>query len=189
MAQFNNTAPIKAAKVLGGLDFPMDSSNPEAATQTYNTGAVLILSSGNVTQAAGTPGTGTTSTIYGIADSPGQDLGSAGFFSGGSTVNGIYVPVVGAPNQGPLVILPNGVIFEGNICSVTAGDPDQATTIAQTMVGTQYALSLDPTTSNWFIDATASSNKKVVVTGLKDAVGTVCGRVYFKILSAQTVTA
>jgi len=184
-------SPLKAAMVgNGGYDIPHRSDLEEAATQTYNAGALLIFSSGTLTQATGAGGTGTTGAIVGVSENAGQNLSVAGYYQGSTTVNGIAVPITGAPNQGPLYVpaFPFNVIFEANLATVTAGDPDQVTALAIAQIGVTYAISLASTSKLWFLDDTASGNKKALVIGLKDPVGTISGRVYFMFLGTAGVT-
>jgi len=171
--------PMKAARVLGGFDIPHDASNPEGAGQVYLAGAPLVFSSGNLVEGT----TDSLTGIVGVAENPGQNLAVAGFYAGTSVVAGITVPITGAPNQGPMIIpaLP-GVVFEGNLAATTAGDPDQTSTLAQTDVGSTFDLAKGATSKLWYLNRTLSGNKRAVVVGLKDAIGTTSGRVYFMLL-------
>ena len=169
MAVLTTVQAMKGAKVIGGQDFPHDSSYQEAATQTYKTGAVLVFSSGTIAEAGANP-----LGIVGIAENDGQNLGSAGFYPKESPGVG------GIGGQGPLVLwaLP-GVVFEANLAGTTAGDPDQTHTLAITDVGTKFGIAKGTTSKLWYINFSDTTNLRVVVTGLKDPVGTVGGRVFF----------
>jgi len=177
--------PIRAVRVLGGYDIPHSSENEEAATQTYKAGAPLVFSSGTLTE-----GTSDTLTgIVGIAENDGQNLAAAGFYTGTTTTFGQTVSIVGAPNQGPLVALalPN-VVFQGHLAGTTSSDPNTATSLAIADIGVTYDIVKATTSKLWYVDRTSTGNKRVVVVGLKDAVGTVSGVVYFMFLLTATFT-
>lgn len=167
-----HVSPIKAARVLGGFDIPHASDLEEAATQTYKIGAVLIFSSGTLTQASTHP----TSGIVGISENAGQNLAAAGFYT-----------KIEASNQGPLYIpaVP-GVIYEGHLCNTSASDPQDGHNLAITDIGTNFALALGTTDNYWYVDFSDTTNVSVVVVGLKDATGGT-GRVYFMFLNSKTI--
>jgi hypothetical protein len=183
-------SPLKAAMVSAGYDIPHRSDLQEGALQTYLGGALLQASSGNLIECTGAGGTGTANAVVGVSENPGQNLAVAGFYQGGTTVNGVLVPVVGAPNQGPLYIpsFPTVVIFEANLATTTALDPDTVTSLAITQIMTTAAISKASTSKLWYLDLTAAGNKKALIIGLKDPVGTVSGRVYFMFLGTAGVT-
>lgn len=169
MAVLTTVNALQAHRVVGGYDIPHDSSNQEAATQTYKAGAVLIFSSGTLTEAGANP-TG----IVGIAENDGQNLAAAGFYPKESP------GVAGVGAQGPLVALAlPSVVFEGNLAGTTAGDPDQTHTLAITDVGLKFGIAKGTTSKLWYVNFSDTTNTRVVVVGLRDPVGTIGGRVYF----------
>lgn len=130
----------------------------EAATQSFIAGALLVNSSGKVAKAAADP---TLGTVLGIAGGPAT-----------GTTNDLsrFTPALPA------------VIFEGTL-DTSAG----TYALALTDVNVKYGIALDSSTGHFYVDQSDTSNVRVLVTQLKDAVGTVSGRVYFTFLPLSTV--
>jgi hypothetical protein len=126
----------------------------EAAAQTFKKGAPLVFTSGGDTVQEG----GTDPTfIVGVAEEA----------ASGTTNN----PVRFSPLLGDF-------LFDGILA-----DDDTDTTLAETDVGDVFGLTKHAD-GGWYVDRekTAVTTVRVRVTGLKDAVGTTNGRVYFTFL-------
>jgi hypothetical protein len=137
---------------------------PEAATQEFNGGAPLFFSSGKVAEI--TDPVGDTEQIIGIA------LNDAS----GTTSNPTQV----------VPALP-GLVFEACLANVA----DDLYTIALADVGKLCALRRDDTNDTWFLGANDAHATNPVagagcrIVSLKDAVGTVNGRVNFVFLATR----
>lgn len=131
----------------------------EGTSVVFKAGAPVILSSGLVVEAANPNDTGVL-------------LGLAARDSENDTDNS------------PIQVNPAipGLVFDG----ILGNSADDLRALAQTDVGLYAALIKDTTAGNlgWYLNATTASltrpnNSRVKIVGLKDAVGTVNGRVYF----------
>jgi len=161
--------PMKAARTLGGLDIPLESL-PEGASKTFKAGAVVVYSSGGISEASNDP---STAVIVGVACQDGQNLSSLGVAN--------TPPPYTSPNTLVALAMP-GVIFEAN-----CDDTTQTLALTQAMVGGQFSIEKDGSSGLWFIDQSDAGNKVVTIVALKDAVGTVNGRVYFVFRNAITI--
>lgn len=82
---------------------------------------------------------------------------------------------------------------EGNRVAVYPADEeteflaniDDGTALTAAMVGTKYGIVADSTNKVWRVDTTDTTNTRVIVTELVDAVADTDGRVLFKFLNAN----
>lgn len=139
--------------------FPI-ASGPEAATQTFDKGAVLIKNgSGYIAVASADP----TAAIVGIAAADGSNASGAG------DSNILYYPAT-----------PNAV-FE-----VTLADAgNEAFVLLVGNLFEDYALQTD--SDKWYLDKADTSNVSMVIVAFKDAAGATEGRVYAKFLISKTI--
>ncbi len=131
---------------------------PEALTQTYKQGAVLVLAAGYIQEAGANP-----VAIVGIAKGAG----------GNTAANGT--------NNMSVAVAQPGQIFEMSLDDGTATYAS-----VQADLGKQYGITKDAN-GVWFIDQTKTgANSRVTIVDFKDAVGTVTARVYAKFMQSQT---
>jgi hypothetical protein len=137
---------------------------PEAATQEFNKGAPLYFSGGKVAEI--TDPVGDTEQIVGIA----------GHDASGTTSDDVLV----------FPVLP-GMVFEAVFGNVA----DDLYALAAADVGKLCALRRDDTNDSWFLGANDAHATNPVagagcrIVALKDAVGTVNGKVYFVFLDTR----
>ena len=136
-------------------------AGPESASHSSKKGAVLIHSSGYLDLASAQQKT----LIAGVAAEPGHNDSSAG------THDLMYYPA-----------LP-GLKFEATL--EDSSNNDHALVI--TNVGTLYALQIDSTNDNWYLDENDTSNDAGYITNLVDPLTTVRGRVEFVFISNATI--
>lgn len=144
-----------------GLHSTPSDVGPEAATQVWIKGSLLVASSGYVAEAGADP-----VDILGVAQEPSHNDAAAGTHDVG------YTPAL------------SHVIFEGNIDTSAAVGTGA---IAATDRYAEYGVFQDPTTFHWYVDKNEAVNVKVIVLGFRDPVGTVQGRVYFKFIDSETI--
>lgn len=125
----------------------------EGSTQTFKAGALLIRSSGLLVKA----GADATADIVGVAVNPAKGVSGAEV---------LYVPA-----DAPIEFEATLEDESNNNHALVAGD-----------MFTDYALQIDATNDRFFIDENDTTNTCVVVTGFRDAIGTVKARVRFKFL-------
>lgn len=136
----------------------------EAATQEFNEGAPLFFSSGKVAEI--TDPVGDTEQIVGIAQTNA---------TGVTDTDTVVCPA-----------LP-GLVFEACLANVA----DDLYEIAAADVGKLCALRRDDTNDTWFLGANDAHATNPVagagcrIVALKDAVGTINGRVYFVFLDTR----
>ena len=152
---------LKPSKGLGLHSTP-SITYLEAASQTFVKGTPLVFTSGG-------------STVEQDTSDPAPIVGIAEHAASGTTNDPVRV-VPAIP----------GKVFEGILGNGDLTDY----TLAQTDVGDVYGLARDATNLGWFVDKqdTAVANVRVRVVGLRDAAGTVNGRVYFVFLIATQDT-
>lgn len=137
----------------------------EKATQTFLTGAVLVLNGGYAQEGGADPALG---TILGISEGAGQN----GATDGAKTSNfSVWLP---------------GTIIEANLC---AGASANTKALAQTDVGTKYGIIKRTVTgeTHWVIDSSETTVTPVRIVGLRDDVGDINGRVYACVLATAPV--
>lgn len=126
---------------------------PEAASETFIKGAVLINAAGYLSQGAAD----LTSGIIGIAAEPAHNDASAGLH------NIRYWPA-----------LP-GAVFEATLEDET--NNNHVLVAADRFA--KRALQYDSTNKRWYIDENDAGATAAIIVGFKDAVGATKGRVYF----------
>lgn len=167
-------------------------NDQEAATQSFLQGTPVQLSGGYL-QACATINSAATALIAGISTVPGASLSSSGV---PKTQNLTY----SVPNQPSAVITPLGAPPNDGTSQYLAADQVQTfvgtlgnsgtaanATLAVTMRGSIFGLTKDAGNNFWYVDqniTTAAGGACVEIVELIDAVGTLNGRVEFKILAA-----
>lgn len=142
--------PMNASQREGLYSTP-SRSGPEAATQTFLRGAVLVAASGNLSEGGANP-----SPIVGVAEEDGDNLGIA---LGNVRYNPAY----------------QGIVFEGTL---NDGNADYVSLVADLFV--EFGITKDGTTNNWFVDKSKTgANGRVRVIEFVDPVGTADARVRF----------
>lgn len=146
-------------RVGGQTSIPLWNA-PEAASETSKKGAVMLFTSGYLTQAAASP----VVKIAGVSTTDGHNDAAAG------THNMEYVPA-----------LP-GLRFEGTLCV----DSTNTHVLVATDLGVAYGILIDVTNNRWFIDP-ANTSDSVNIVKLLDAIGTVKPRVEFVFMALCTI--
>jgi hypothetical protein len=187
--------PIYPFKVLiGGTANAVMLRRAEKLTQTFLQGTPLqievasgfVIASAAITSVA-------TAFIAGFSGEPGANLTASGvaktLTQSGNPVNqpaAVFIPVGAFPNDGTTGFheAVDSTIFIG----VEGGSTlDADGTIAQTDLGAIFGLTKDPGNSFWYVDkdkTTTALGACVTITDLIDPVGTLHGRVGFKVLHA-----
>jgi len=121
-----------------------------AAGETFLSGAALTLSGGQLAEAGTDPATIVGFSTAGVSD-----------YSWMADTRGTVVPKVP-------VATPEKV-FRGNLSTAASGTP---TTIADVSaeIGVQYGIVLDAASGYWVIDHSDTTNKRVTIVGIDDAV-------------------
>lgn len=155
---------IRPARRLGLGNTPV-MTGPEAASQTFVKGDILINASGYLQQAAADP----VANIVGVAVEDGHNDSSAG------SSNIKYVPAI------------PGIVFKGVVHHSTASSAVNAATDRFT----RYGLARSSTANVWYIDKSESSSAKKTVTivDFEDDASTTNGTVYFVFNVINTATA
>ena len=126
-------------------------------SETWAKGAILVADTGQLAEAGGDP-----VLIVGVAL---------------NTYPATYVDVANVAKYIPAM---PGIEFEGTI------DAGSGTTaLTQAMLFTSRGLVA--TSGVWHIDSSETTEDRVVITGLVDAVGTLAGRVRFQFLAAEKI--
>lgn len=162
MALTNKPRPMTVGYRAGiAAGTPMEEYT-EGATQSWKDFAPVILSSGKLVES--TSPLSSTNKLVGFANGP------------ATGVTDKKTSVVSADDD---------VEFEATLSNSTAG----TATLAQTDVGLIYPITKDPTFSTgfWYLDKNAAATDGLYVTRLKDAIGTVDGRVYGKLTRGQVL--
>lgn len=153
-------AKINTAHYMG-YSSPPSLHGPEEASQTFVEGAILVpdASSGEIEEAGADP-----TNIAGVAE-------HAASGTAGTDVK--FTPA-----------LP-GVVFEMTLAGGAAADH----TLVAGDLFARYGLVVQTTVTpnRWVIDASDTTNDRVVIVGLRDPIGTVNGRVYAVFLSEVTM--
>ena len=134
----------------------------ESASQTFERVAILIRNVGRLEEA--TNDASTVGTIVGVAEEGGANAAV------GASVR--YTPA-----------LPH-IVFEANIETT----PATQRVLAQTDLFTAFALAVDAD-GVWYLDASdaVTANRRCVVVGFRDDVGTAEGRAYVSFIPERTV--
>jgi hypothetical protein len=125
---------------------------PEAASQSFKAGHLVILSSGKVTKAASDPA---ANTILGIA---------------AQAATGTTDSPIG--------------VYVADVTSEYIAHVEASAVTAVTDIGVGYGIVLDGTYDVFRVDKSDTTNKKVVITEILDAVGDTNGRVVFHFQAA-----
>lgn len=166
----------------------------EKATQTFQIGTpVQIEAASGYLQACATINSAATALIAGISAEQGASLTSNGVAKTQNLTNKVQnqsaavITPLGAPmNDGTsgLFVANNESVFEGILGDST---DDTLAVVAATDLGAIFGLTKDATTLCWYIDkaiTTVNGGACVVIEELVDAVGTLHGKVRFKVLRA-----
>lgn len=164
----------------------------EKATQTFLQGTPLQLSAGFM-QACATISSAATAIIAGISTVAGANL----------TTNGTPKTLVtgqAVPNQPSAVIIPLGAPPNDGTTQILLAEDDQSfvgtfgdsatstnAVLAATLVGGIFGLTKDAGNNFWYVDnniTTTAGGACVEIVNLIDPVGTLNGRVEFKITKA-----
>jgi hypothetical protein len=184
--------PITIFQVVGSANaLPQQRRMPEGASKTFHIGVPVVLSSGYIQESGAI--TTATPAIIGFSSEAAHNLTSAGVapIGGSGTTYGSVQNQTGAVNVplGAPMADGNCGVFIANNETIMVGKTDDACTLAATQVGSQMGLTKDSGSGQWFVDsqiASGATGAVVEVLQLVDAVGTVGGRVSFRvILSAQ----
>jgi hypothetical protein len=157
------TAPfhhIRAVRSLTGLPYPRQEV-PEAATQTFRIGALVVCTSGYLVECGADP-----ALILGVASKAGQNGGSAGL------------------KKQTVYLAHPDTLFVGNLDTSAA---EGAGTTAATDRFLTYGVA-KRASSHWYVDKTDTTNKRVRIFDFwdEDAVGDIMGRVLFKFVGAAS---
>jgi hypothetical protein len=125
---------------------------PEAASQSFDAGDVVISSSGKVAIGTSDPA---ANLIFGVA---------------AEDASGVTDKKVG------VYIADESAEFSAQV--------QDTGTLALANVGAQYGIVLDATNGIFRVDLSDTTNKRVTITELLDAIGDVNGRVVFKFMNA-----
>ena len=129
----------------------------EASTQTYKKGALMVFSSGKVAE-------------NGNANPTADSIGfSTHAFQG-------------VDKQVKIAVAAPGTVFEGTFSN--AGTP---VAVAQTDVGVAHGVNRDGSTGLWYVDKADTNGTFVRIVAIKDPIGTLDARVYFKVLQTNSV--
>jgi hypothetical protein len=185
-------APITSVSTISGNQ-PAMKRLPEIITGSFpnggkcQQGAPLVLSSGYLNESAAIS---TAVQIAGFSSEPSHKLAASGVSNGGiSTGQSVQnqasasVIVVGSPPN-------DGTLGFEEACEDTrfVGYTDLAHTLALTDVGSTFGLTRDSVSGFWFVDTTITSTASGAIltcVELYDAVGTLSGRVVFKVNKAN----
>ena len=179
--------PIRVFRVEGSSDaLPQTYRMAQAATQTFNLGTPLSVVAGFLQATAAIASTATQ--IAWISDQFGDNLATAGT----APVGGSGLKYGSVQNQPAAMNIPIGApmadgaagILVANNLTIFQAKTDAAHTLVATDVLSIFGLTKDATTGNWFVDTTiitAATGACALVTNLIDPIGTVGGKVAFKI--------
>lgn len=197
MAASSNVAqPIRPFRTLGtGTGLPVIKRSAEKNGQTYLLGTPVQYDVAGATGfiiANPTISSVATAIIAGFSVEPGANLTTSGVaktLTYGSVQNqssAVLIPIGAPPNDGTtgFYVATDDAIFVG-----IYGDSSTAAnaTLAQAQLGTIRGLTKDAGNNFWYVDnfITATANGAcVLITDLIDAVGTLNGRVGFKVTHA-----
>jgi hypothetical protein len=157
------TAPFQAirpVRSLTGLPYPRQAV-PEAATQTFKLGALVVCTSGFLVECGADP-----ALILGVASRAGQNGASAGL------------------KENVVYLAHPDTLFVGNLDTSAS---EGAGVTAATDRFLTYGVA-KRTSSHWYVDKTDTTNKRVRIFDFwnEDAVGDVMGRVLFKFAGAAS---
>lgn len=194
-ASTNVAAPIWPLKVLiGGTAQAVQRRLPELAAQTFQMGVpVQIQAASGYIQECAAMTSVATAIIAGFSTEPANNLITSGVaktltqqgnppFQSGA----VFIPVGAWPNDGTMGLhqAVDSTVFVGVVGN---SSNSVASTIAQTDLGSIFGLTKDAGNNFWYVDhfiTTATTGAVIQITDLLDPVGTLNGRVGFKVLHA-----
>lgn len=154
--------PIVAVRTQSGVGVPAQDRWGEKATQTFKQGVPLVLSSGELTEAA----FGGAEIVVGVSVEPGHNLTT------GSTAEPAYSEGT-PPNQASAKIIPVGAwnrdgtigFYLANGQNVFNASLKSGQTWSNSLLiaGTYYGLTKDGTTGFWYIDTSDTTGDNAVV--------------------------
>lgn len=193
-ATSGKATPINVLKVLiGGTAQAVTRRLLEKLTQTFLIGTpVQVDASTGFVQACATINSAATALIAGFSAEFGASLTASGTpktLTYGQVQNqssAVLIPVGAPPNDGTTGIFEavDSTIFVGTLGN--SSDGTLAIT-AQTQLGSIFGLTKDAGNNYWYIDQNITSTSGgacVQITDFVDAVGTLSGRLGFKVLHA-----
>lgn len=148
--------PVKS---LTGLSIAEEAFK-EAATQTFEKGALVFLSAGYLQECGADP-----ALIMGVASREGQNGATAGLY------------------KNPVYLAHPSTLFLGNLDNGSG-----STTSAATDVGKMYGVAKHSSSGKWYIDSTEVTNKRVIIwnfwdgiqDGVQAGVGDTLAQMYFQ---------
>jgi hypothetical protein len=194
-ASLNIAAPILPLKVLiGGTANAVQRRLPELAGQTFQLGVpVQVQTSSGYIQECPTITSVATAIIAGFSTEAANNLITSGVAKT-LTQQGhppfqnyaVFIPVGAWPNDGTMGLhqAVDSTVFIGVLGNSST---DTAATVTQTDLGAIFGLTKDAGNGFWYIDrniTTAAGGAVAQITDLLDPIGTLNGRVGFKVLHA-----
>jgi hypothetical protein len=192
-ATSSKAQPIQAFReLIGGTAQVVLKRLLEKATQTFLVGTpVQVEAASGFIIACATINSAATALIAGFAAEPGANLTTSGtpktltYGSVQNQASAVLIPVGAPPNDGTngFMLAIDSTTFVGIKGGSTNGSP----AIAQTDLQKIYGLTKDAGNNYWYIDSditTVAGGACVQITDLIDPVGTVNGRLGFKVLHA-----
>lgn len=182
--------PFTVYQVVGSSDaLPQQRRMPEEASNTFKVGTPVVLASGYITD-SGAISSGTPALV-GFSSEFAHNLASSGVAPAG----GSGTTYGSVQNQASAVNVPIGApmadgncgVFIANNETIMTGKTNDAHTLAVTDPGSTFGITKDSASGFWFIDTTITSPASGAVAEclqLVDPVGTVGGRISFRIISA-----
>ncbi len=139
----------------------------EKASQVFKAGTPMKATSGYLLENTTTDGTD-TDTYVGFAEEDGHN----------AAADDAKVHRV--------LLADGGQVFEGTLATAAGGTANAplAVALAQTDLWAKYALAKQTSSNLWYLDQNNTTQKKVLIVGFRDAVGTSNARVYFKLLKS-----
>ena len=164
-------APMRLSYQEGLYSGAVNFSTPEAATQTFSDGALVVVSSGNVQECGANP-----TRIDGVAVGAANNYASA-------TADGLHNHM--------FTLVDDNIIYEISIDKASA-QAGAAAVLAASDVGSTIGVTKDTTgtTLYWYADVDKkAANQRLLIIGFPSfsPPGTVNGRVYVKFLSAFVI--
>ena len=165
---------------------------PEQSGQTFLQGTPVQVSGTGFIQACATITSAATAIIAGMSTVAGANLTTSGTAQTQNLTNkvpnqpnAVITPIGAPPNDGTTQFLqcPDVQSYIGTLSNGSSGTH----TLAQTDLGAIYGLTKDTGNSFWYLDAnitTTAGGACVEVIGFVDPIGTVNGRVEFKVTKA-----
>jgi len=194
-ASVNVASPIYPLKVLiGGTAQAVTRRLPEQAGQTFLQGVPVQVQPGNGFVRESPAITAANALIAGFSQEPANNLAQSGVAQT-NTQQGhppfqnfaVFIPVGAWPNDGTIGLhqAVDSTVFIG-VVGGSVTDTDGV--LLQTDLGAVFGLTKDAGNQFWYVDkdiTTTTAGAIVQITDLLDPVGTLNGRVGFKVLHAN----